>query len=318
MPHIFGRNAPPDHPLESKLAGCDAAANSDRLVAETWRYDWRVSPDRERTAATQLCAAVAQPALRHAYGDYFHACICHGAPCEYVSACNSSNVLPVGMSDLNYLCRVLCLNTQPFQLAAQQSPALAKYAPDWEAWLDRSIEEARRSRGVLGLRDLLTDLFDAWNNWKGLNQRPTWASSWEDVKPVLLQPDWPDQLRDAFGLGGYGANQWLVVLRYERKKAGCCYRPTCLDADWQPWHMISPPHRPTGYALDLSEAGGRCCPEVIHAPFPLDIDHWTGDIGRTASLSGKLGTEALRRRHYRELRTRFPKSGTGWLPPSAL
>lgn len=104
------------------------------------------------------------------------------------------------------------------------------------------------------------------------------------------------------------------MLRYEVRDVGQCYRPTCLEADWQPWHITSPPGEPTGFTMDLSAAGGSCCPEVIHRRLPLRIEHWTGHLERTSTPPGDVGLEQLRQRHYNAMRARFPKAGEDWLP----
>jgi hypothetical protein len=320
MPRIFGRDVLPDHPLEPKLVPLDAAAGPARFVAQNWRYDWRVTEAREQILLTHVCGPTSPAGLRDCYDGYFRTCVCRGDPCEYTQECNRPSRVTGPLRRDAELCRVVCLNA--FREAAHESvPYASAVAPDaWPARLTEWIAARRAERGILGVRALLVDLFQAWNRWSKLDRRPAWASFWADVEPVLSRSDWPDAVRDALGLGPYGAGSWLVLLRYQAKDAWPCYRPTSLDADWQAWHVFSPPGRPYGYTMDLSPAGGRCCPEVIHSPRALDIAHWTGHIGRTEAGAGEYtgyDLEALRRRHYGVLRRDFPGAGADWLPPVA-
>jgi hypothetical protein len=317
MARIFGRDASPDHPLQAKLAPLDTATTTDRFVAENWRCDWRVALERERVAVSYVCEANAEPLLEGCYRRYHDACICHGNPCEYCGPSNHFNLISGPIRRDTQLCRVVCLNTRAFRESASEQLPRARVGRHWGSWLDAEIDAARRERGILGVRDLLTDLFRAWNNRDGIDDRPVWASFWADVAPLVSRPRWADRLRDALGLGLYESEQWLVLLRYEVKEVGQCYRPTCLDADWQPWHIVSPPGEPTGFAMDLSGAG-VCCPEVIHHPIALRIDQWTGDIDRTSTFPGEEGLAVLRTRHYYALRAGFPRAGRDWLPEAAL
>jgi len=313
MPHVFGRIAAPEHPLSQKLAVYDGTAAFDGLIAETWRYDWRVSPGREQVAVGHLCGPGSDSELRRSYRQYHGACICRGNPCEYCHSSNHGNRVP-GISRHTRLCRVVCLNEAIFRQAALESLPEVRAARDWGAWLNQRLGEEHTQRGAVGQRQFVSRLFAAWNNWRGRDKRPVWASFWADVEPLAAQPDWADGLRDAFGLGTIGADQWLVLLSYELKDVGECYRPTCLEADWQPWHTLSPPGQPYGYAMDLSPEGGRCCPEVVHAPISLEMAHWTGQIDRTTRGLGEYDLHALRGRQYRVLQERFARAGADWLP----
>jgi hypothetical protein len=314
MPRIFGRDAPPDHPLEAKLAPLDQVQGSSRFIAENWRHDWRVPGPREDVVVGRTRDPACPPDLAACYREYRTTCICHGAPSEYLQGGNQSNLVASALRRDTWLCRAVCLDS--FRLAAAEAmPGPRAQSPDaWRPWLTDQIAEAKRGRGLLGLRDLLEELFSAWNGWSRLDDRPAWASFWDDAAPFAAGPDWADRMRDAFGLGGYGDGSWLVLLRYQVADVGLCYRPTSLDADWQPWHVLSPPGEAFGYTVDLSASGGRCCPEVIHAPMPLHIGHWTGQIGRVETPSREYDLQALRARHYGALRTRFGRAGDSWLP----
>ena len=107
MPHVFGRVASPDHPLHPKLAAYEGTASHDGLVAETWRYDWRVSPSREGVAVGHLCGPGSEADLRASYRRYHGACICRGEPCEYCHPCNHGSRV-ADMSRRTRLCRVAC------------------------------------------------------------------------------------------------------------------------------------------------------------------------------------------------------------------
>jgi hypothetical protein len=313
---IFGRDAAADHPLEAKLAPLDTAAGSDRFVGQNWRWDWRVSEPREQ----QLLAYMADlervehdPSLQSCYRKYYTARICHGSPVEYVHPCNRGNLVP-GIARHYELAHVVCLNR--FREAAQEGLPEARVIPPdkWGAWLDEKVETARQG-GLVGVREFVLTLFHAWNKWGRIDQRPAWASFWADVEPLLAGPSWADRVRDGLGLGMVEANRWLLVLRYQVREVVCCVRPTCLDADWKPWHFPSPEGEKTGFTMDLTlGTNGTCCPEVIHSPIRLNIAHWTGHIDRTSRSPSEYDIGELRHRHYQRLRARFGGRVPDWLP----
>lgn len=310
MPRIFGRDAPSNHALEAKLTPLDTVGSSERFIAHNWRHDWRVFEPREQQVVGHIAGMQGDPALKSCYDQYHRECICAGCPPEYRQVCNDRNLLPGIVRD-SWLARVVPLDH--FKKAAGEQLPEVRAVPTWDAWLEDTIGRARQ-RGFIGLREFLARLFHAWNNWSEHDQRPAWASFWADVEPLLAASTWPDRVRDALGLGKVPANKWLIVLRYRVKDVPCCIRPTCLDADWVPWHFPSPPAETTGITMDLDSGNiGMCCPEVIHQPIALNIEHWLGHMGKTSRTPNEHDMADLRRRHHERLRSRFGDALGEWM-----
>ena len=289
MARIFGREAPLDHPLEARLAALDGSATAAAFIAETWRYDGRVCPAREGEATGRLCHPTAASVF--------------GTPIWPTTTRGSARAFPRSMVGPATR-RTSLTDSIPIPCSAAWSASITSARPPprgcrrWREWRRRSGTRGwtakLRREGCAGpnpeLRPLLERLFEAWNKWSELDERPAWVSSWEYVEPLLAEESWADRVRDALGLGGFREHQWLVLLRYAAEEVDRYYRPSCLEAGWQPWHMISPPEEPTGFAMGLSGGTRPCSPEVIHVPMDLHAAHWTGYLDRTST--SRVGAES--------------------------
>lgn len=313
MGKVFDRDVSPGHPLEAPLLKLDGVRTSERFIAHNWRHDWRVCEFREQRLLEHFAESPGHAELRPSYERYYDNCLCRGSPPDYLHQCNAPN-LYVPISPRNWLGRLVCLNT--FSAAAREAlPEVAAMAPrDWATWLDAAVA-TRRELGPVALRQFVDALLQAWNKWPGRNLRPTFASFWADVEPLLDGPAWPDRLRDALGMGHIEAENWVIVLRYQVREVPGCVRPTSLEAGWTPWHFPSPRGEIAGRAMDLELLGaGLCCREVVHRPVPLQIQHWAGCLGRTSTSPTGIHLDELRRRHHQRLRERLGDELLHWMP----
>jgi len=287
------------------------SATSERFIAHNWRHDWRVNEERENCLLQEL--PLQQKCLRNCYSTYLNDCVCNGNPPHYLAKCNIPNVIHGLVRDY-YLVRVISLSAF-YDAAFESIPEVEMQNRNmWSGWLDSKISEARK-KGVVAIRDLILQLFKSWNKWSKRNQRPVWASFWPDVEPLLSAPAWADRVRDAFGLGKIGANEWLILLRYKVKEVTPCLLPTSLEADWVPWHFPSPPNEMRGRTMDLNIGpSGLCCPEVIHHPVDLKIEHWSNHIDRTSTSPDETDVSEFRQLHFQRLCDRFGDKVKYWMP----
>ena len=133
------------------------------------------------------------------------------------------------------------------------------------------------------------EFFSSWN--AGRDLRPTFAGFWGEVKGSFDNnldnddPDWPNQVRDRFGLGHYdpqgGEPIPILLLRYRLSEVnglvgenGSAAIPTVLDGDMNPFFGPTPANHQCGQALDLSPGNDYnfYC-EIIHRRIDFRPEH---------------------------------------------
>jgi len=150
----------------------------------------------------------------------------------------------------------------------------------------------------------LTYILQSWHDI--LDNRPVFATYWEDAQSVLAdpKPGWAEELRDRLGLVHYepaqksGGEMDVIVFRYpvrliprlNRTGPRMLLRPTVLDSRLSQAFCTAPAGGGVGSALDLAGRDDDPWREVIHPPVELKPEHiWAADT-LTASPPADLAT----------------------------
>jgi len=198
------------------------------------------------------------------------------------------------------------------------------------------VAAGRSAGGKYGLADAeaqLSAVCDSLNrNPNGV--RPRFAGFLQDVEDTLNLPDWPDQVRDRFGLAhidpGTGAPIPVALMRYPvrdilkaaRKQHDAIHPiciPTVLDHEFTAWFMPAPRDLPYGRTLHL--AGDSDClakiAEVLHLRLRYDPQHLFKVGAVTKPLTGFVDTRLtrLRAEHLFCLQYDSGRNDFGQLPP---
>ena len=137
----------------------------------------------------------------------------------------------------------------------------------------------------------------------GSDRRPAFVAPFAEVEDILNQPDWPNRLRDALGLGHikpWAGNPMMVVLMQYNLirvhnahlgKPAWAASPTVLDD--VPGQMPNPCFFPApmaastdgyGYTVDLATAGATYRKEFLHG----HIAYALADIRRIGEVSSDV------------------------------
>ncbi len=164
--------------------------------------------------------------------------------------------------------------------------------------------------------------------------RPRFAGFFQDVENTLGLPDWPDQVRDRFGLAhidpGPGATLPIAVMRYPvrevlaaaAKQSDAVHPicvPTVLDHEFTAWFMPAP--RDLLYGRTLQLAGDPGCEakiaEVLHLRLRYKPRHIYRVGAVTEPLTGLVNTrlKPLRAEHLFCLQYDSGRDDFGQLPP---
>ena len=163
--------------------------------------------------------------------------------------------------------------------------------------------------------DKLLDLCDQLND-NPFSVRPRFAGFLQDVEDSLDLPDWPNQVRDRFGLGHYaaaGSPIPIVLMRYPVKDvldslatladvAHPVCMPTVLDTQFSQCFVPAPRELPYGRTLDLANDADcmRKIAEILHPRLEYRPEHVfkIGVITTGLDTLDKLGLAALRANHF--------------------
>lgn len=146
--------------------------------------------------------------------------------------------------------------------------------------------------------------------------RPRFAGFFQDVEDSLELPDWPNQVRDCFGLGHYAASSGapipVVLLRYPVKDVlemvknqpeavhPICM-PTVLDTEFSQFFVPAPRELPYGRTLDLADDAHcqRKIAEILHPRLEYRPGHVCkiGVITTGLDILNRRGLAALRENH---------------------
>lgn len=150
------------------------------------------------------------------------------------------------------------------------------------------------------------------------DRRPAFVAPFAEVEPLLHHPEWPNRLRDAFGLGHIqpraGSSRTIVLLQYNLERVFQAHRrspwaatPTVLDdvPSTGPNPCFFPGPRKSspegfGFTIDLTPEGGFWS-EFLHAHLAYRLD----DIRRIGEVTTDVTDDhiARARANHRELLT---------------
>ncbi|MFD1626518.1 hypothetical protein [Azospirillum griseum] len=154
-------------------------------------------------------------------------------------------------------------------------------------------------------QDSLDELFDVWNRKR--DNRPIFAGFEGDVADDLAALDWPNRLRDRWGLGHYapfsGQSITVLLMRYAvrdvvktvAKRGGAAFaRPTALDGGLNDWFFSAPKGVSFGRAMDLQPDGNceRHVAEILHQRIDYRVSH----AARLGAITAPLPAVSLRQR----------------------
>lgn len=153
---------------------------------------------------------------------------------------------------------------------------------------DSDEDEKAKARGQL------QEILNVWNDNR--DRRPSYAAFWGEVKDLfepVIDPNWPDKLRDRLGLihldpsqnGTIQDSLPVMLMRYSveevlevaarDKPAGSFALPTVLDGELSEAFCPSPPPLIEGRVVDISGRGDNYNPicEVLHYRVPYLAEH---------------------------------------------
>jgi len=273
------------HAWERALSELEAPPSppGDQAVAESWRMDRRVCPEREGDLLAQ-CQCGDSPGAsswRRGLSRYFEHHLCR--PWEDHPAgrpSNAANRIAGRVSPHDQLLHVASLNRilsflgprsgEDFKAEFRRLVGLpfpdrrpgdggAPLLPPVGFRVDE-IAAVLTRRGPAAVQRLAGFLVTAL----GENQPLWWASFAEEVVVHLAARD-GGGLCKALGLGHLNTGEWLLAWQYPVMAAGPLLRPTVVEAGDSPFHHPSPPGFPWGITLPLVDGWPRCR-EVVHRP----------------------------------------------------
>lgn len=186
--------------------------------------------------------------------------------------------------------------------------------------LNAALEAARSGKSLRKYSpseaiDALAGVCDSLNG-NPYSVRPRFAGFMQDVEDTLRALDWPDQIRDRFGLGHYAAMPGetipIALMRYTVREVLAVAEtksdavnpicvPTLLDAQFSRLFVPAPAELPYGRTLDLShdENCERKIAEVLHLRLEYRPEHLfkVGIVTKGLEKLTSMGLATLRDGH---------------------
>lgn len=165
--------------------------------------------------------------------------------------------------------------------------------------------------------------------------RPRFAGFLQDVEDVLMLPDWPDQIRDRFGLAHFtpytpGETIPIVLLRYTigevhaaaREKSEVVHPvcvPTVLDSEFSEYYFPAPRELSYGRTLNLvaDEVSEDMIAEIMHFRIAYKPEHVynVGVITKGLDTVRAVGLPTMRANHLFSLQYDSGRGDFG-IPPA--
>ena len=202
---------PGNLPLNDLLCSLWNSADAQlKAYAENYRFDERVSSPRQQAYENDLSDFADFVAWNRWHNDSYLQKAIHRLVPETFTVLNASAAHAGGIDPHQYLLRVEDLEhalgtmgSSADELATVLAVARGDSKPD-------KYSKAEAS-------DKLQELCDQLNA-NPYSVRPRFAGFFQDVEESLDLPDWPNQVRDRFGLGHYAASTGapisIVLMRY--------------------------------------------------------------------------------------------------------
>ncbi len=269
---VFGRPGP--HRYDRALAEWSAEKNEWKCLAENFRCDDRVSPDREQAFDRFVTEEIpSKDDLSAAVRAYHKERVRAKIDPDYVQKpLNAKNRIPLRNLDilLTSLLDVTGLELV-FEWARSRFPAFSTYPSNRDKafhWLRSRLDATGGQQFASHILEVLAE-----HGRQVCPFGPVWVTPHSDFTPVADQPS--ERWLEILGLRKARLKLCVIVLTYRARHAGTLYRPTQLDVGTCADHFPSPDGLGalTGHPVDLSADRRQAVlkTELIHGPFMVDI-----------------------------------------------
>jgi hypothetical protein len=300
---------PGNRSLDDLLRSLWQAGSSPlQAYAQNYRCDERASPQRQQAYEAALGEVADFDAWDRWHRDKYLPQAIHRAVPETFTAANAAAAHAGSLDTRQDLLRLETLDKAlgPMgftvdELATALAVARGEAKPG-------NYSKTEAEDALLTLCGLLND-----NEY---SIRPRFAGFFQDVEDSLSLPDWPNQIRDRFGLGHRAATSGapipVVLLRYPVKDVlemvknqpeavhPICM-PTVLDTEFSQFFVPAPRELPYGRTLDLADDAHcqRKIAEILHPRLEYRPEHVCkiGVITTGLDILDKRGLAALRDNH---------------------
>lgn len=165
-------------------------------------------------------------------------------------------------------------------------------------------------------RDIVDRFLRTWNDSSMRDARPAFATLKSAVADDLDEPDWPERLRDRFGLAHYNASagpEPIALMEYRveevveaaRSAGGACAvtAPTVLDSGPWPHFFPAPTELDCGRAMALFEIDSdeNLVIELLHMRLTYQREHIM-KLGEVRSPARPIALSRLRNHHLMAVR----------------
>lgn len=275
---------------------------AERIVVENFILEERLGFERETDYANGLKILADFSEWTTQHKDYL---------LKYIYLKNKSEI-PVTFKNINRTNFIADLEPAQYLIRVENLKALARIArkEDETRIYEKNLDSFLKNPGDDTARAFLTDFLDDCNQNRDV--RPLFVGFWGEVKEFFENndPEWPDKLRDCFGLGHLdpmGEPIPIVIFRYRLGEVApidgnsdlLAAIPTILDSEFSPFFCPTPKNEIKGQILDLSTddpENYRISTEVLHRSIDYKPDH----IYRFGYISRPPGTtgETARKIHF--------------------
>lgn len=322
--------------LDSLLREMWLSGNDDwKACAANYRFDERVSMERQRAYESALGAVPTDFKTWKDWhqGLYTKRAIHRPVPETFTAlnadAAHAGDLLENGLE--RDLVRVECLS---HALGAMGLSVDEMYTALEVAHGRENGKHYTQADAMGKLEDLCGEL-----NANPYGVRPRFAGFLQDVEDAVDAKDWPNQVRDRFGLGHHaamlGAPIPIALMRYKVRDVMDAAQalpgvehpvcvPTVLDSQFSRYFVPSPREFPYGRTLDLADdvACERKIAEILHPRLEYRPEHIfkIGAITTGLDKLDALGVAKLRENHlfclqYASMRDDFGVPPDDWSAP---
>lgn len=286
-----------------------ASQNSNietRCIAENFILEERLTEEREENYDTYLESPMDVNSWKRSHKNYVEQKIyVYSESPETFSDVNNANMLPSVDTD-QYFVRLE--NIGVFEFFRE------KPLDEMMGFFKAFIKDPKKP----GNKDVVKDFLYKWNEIKDL--RPLFAGFWGEVRDIFTDAsgnrvendDWPNQLRDRFGLGHMDPvdNEPIPVLMFRYRvqdvihfhpdKTKHVAIPTVLDGKFSPYFCPTPKKGwNSGQTMDLTEGDEDVYCEILHRfieykpEFLYDAGWITKSPGKTLEKARKIHLDFL-------------------------
>lgn len=283
-------------------------AIDERIVAENFLIEERLSTGRENNYATRIGTPINFPAWHNGHQNY----------CSERIKSSTPSTIPETFTEVNQLNFLNDLELSQYIIRVESLSALLKIArlePEITTY-EHFIGRLLANQNDVEAKNVVTDFLRSCNANRDF--RPLFVGFWGEVRDLFEtdDPEWPDKLRDRFGLGHLnpldGAPIPILVFRYRLSDVNPVNHdvqatiPTVLDSDFSPFFCPTPGKEQKGQILDLSATNvdDYCLSTEILHPF---IEYESDYIYRLGHITHAPGStcETARRIHFSYWRDQF-------------